>query len=101
MPAAIRCRSYGELIGALAARRRELGLRQLDADERSSLQPGYVGKLEAGVRHLGPLSLPMLLAAYDCDILLAPRQSAAPTVERTGSCGLVHHQRPSNEGAST
>jgi hypothetical protein len=79
---AIRCRTYQELTAALAARRRQLGLRQLDADEKSGLQTGYVGKIEAGIRRLGPLSLPMMLAALDCDLLLAPRSSAAPVEHR-------------------
>jgi hypothetical protein len=86
MPVAIRIRDYSQLTGALAARRRQLGLRQLDADERSSLQNGYVGKVEAGIRHLGPLSLPMLLAAYDCDLLLVPRSSTDPVEKRGLSC---------------
>jgi hypothetical protein len=79
---AIRCRTYQDLTQALAARRRQLGLRQLDADEKSSLQPGYVGKLECGDRHLGPVSLPMILAAYDCDLLLCARSSTAPVDHR-------------------
>jgi hypothetical protein len=87
---ATRCRTYQELTLAFAARRRQLGLRQLDADEKAGLQSSYVGKLEIGTRKLGSLSLPMLLAAYDLDILLVPRADAAP-VERTGSAGLVHH----------
>jgi hypothetical protein len=83
---AIRCRTYQELTAALAARRRQLGLRQLDADEKSGLQTGYVGKIESHVRHLGPLSLPMLCAAYDIDILVAPRSEIAP-VEHRGLSG--------------
>jgi helix-turn-helix protein len=91
MTVAVRIRDYSQLTQALAARRRQLGLRQLDADEKSSLQSGYVSKLEAGIRHLGPLSLPMLLAAYDCDLLLAPRSSVAPIEPPAGSCGHVVH----------
>jgi hypothetical protein len=79
---AIRCRDYDQLRAALSARRRSLGLRQLDLDEKSSLQNGYCGKVEAGIRHLGPLSLPMILAALDCDLLLAPRSSIAPVDHR-------------------
>ena len=37
---------------AIAARRRELGLRKLDLDHASGLQSGYTGKIEAGVRRL-------------------------------------------------
>ena len=89
--AAIRCRTYEQVTSAFAARRRQLGLRQLDADEKAGLQSSYVGKLEIGTRKLGSLSLPMLLAAYDLDILLLPRFSTVSPVERTGSAGLVHH----------
>ena len=43
---------------------------------------GYVGKIEAGVRKLGDLSLPMLLAGLDCDLYLAARPSAPAPAER-------------------
>jgi len=98
MTGAIRIRDYRQLTQALAVRRRSLGLRQLDVDEKSGLQSGYVGKIEAGVRHLGPLSLPMLLCALDCDLLLAPRRATEPPVDRTGSAGHVQHlERPHQE----
>jgi hypothetical protein len=88
MPVAIKIRDYDQLTSALAARRRQLGLRQLEADHLSGCQPGYQGKIEVGVRRLGPLSLPMILAALNCDLLLCPRSDAAP-VERPGSCGQI------------
>jgi hypothetical protein len=88
MPVAVRIRDYDQLTSALAARRRQMGLRQLEVDDLSGCQPGYQGKIEVGIRRLGPLSLPMILAALDCDLLLAPRSDAAP-VERTGSCGPI------------
>jgi transcriptional regulator with XRE-family HTH domain len=95
---AIRCRDYDQLRGALAARRRQLGLTQLQVDQRAGLQDQYCGKLEIGTRMLGNLSLPMLCAALDVDILVAPRSSASP-VDRTGSCGAVQHlsRQPSGE----
>jgi hypothetical protein len=87
----VRIRDYDQLRSALSARRRQLGLRQLDLDEKSSLQSGYVGKVEAGIRHLGPLSLPMILAGLDCDLYLAPRSSTTPVEQRQGSAGNVQH----------
>jgi hypothetical protein len=90
MPVAVRIRDYDQLTSALAARRRQLGLRQLEADDLSGCQPGYQGKIESQTRRLGPLSLPMILAALDCDLLLCPRSPAAPA-ERTGSAGRVRH----------
>jgi transcriptional regulator with XRE-family HTH domain len=96
---AIRIRDYQQLTEALAARRRFLGLRQLDADEKSGLMSRYVGKIECGTRKLGDLSLPMLLAALNCDLLLAPRTGSEPAEARTGSAGLVgdhtHRERTS------
>jgi len=92
MTCAVRIRTYAQLQQALAARRRQLGLRQLEADEKSGLMSGYFGKIECGVRKLGDLSLPMVLAALDCDLLLAPRSPAPPIEPQTGSAGRVLHQ---------
>lgn len=78
MRAALRCRDYKQLTEALDARRRELGFTHLELDDRSSLQTGYSGKVFCGLRHLGPLSLPMMLVALDADLYLAPRLSAEP-----------------------
>jgi transcriptional regulator with XRE-family HTH domain len=95
--AAIRIRDYSQLTQALAARRRSLGLRQLDADEKSGLASGYVGKIECGTRKLGDLSLPMLLAAYDCDLILAPRAAVSPVEHRGGSAGHVQHLKSESQ----
>jgi hypothetical protein len=76
---AIRVRDYDQLRAALAARRRSLGLRQLEADEKSGLQSGYVGKIGAGTRKLGDLSLPTGTAPIE------------PAEPRTGSAGRVRH----------
>jgi hypothetical protein len=97
---AIRIRDYDQLRQALIVRRRQLGLTQLEVDQRSSLQDQYCGKLEIGTRHLGKLSLPMLLCALDLDLYVAPRSDAAPVIEqRPGSAGHVHHltRQPNGE----
>jgi hypothetical protein len=86
MPTAIRIRDYSQLRSALAARRRQLGLRQLDLDEKSGLMSGYSGKVESNVRKLGDVSLPMILAGLDCDLLLCPRSDIAP-IEHRGLSG--------------
>jgi hypothetical protein len=91
MTVAIRIRDYDQLRAAIAARRRSLGLRQLEADEKSGLMGGYFGKIECGLRKLGDVSLPMVLAALDADLLLAPRTGSEPAEPRTGSAGRVHH----------
>jgi hypothetical protein len=75
---ALRIRDYGQLRQAIAARRQQLGLRQLDADDVCGLQPGYLGKLEAGCRKFGDLSLPMVLAGLDLDLYVAPRSADTP-----------------------
>jgi hypothetical protein len=95
---AIRIRDYSQLRQAIAARRRQLGLRQLDLDERAGLQTGYAGKVEAGIRKLGDLSLPMILAGLDCDLYLAARSDIAPVEDRAGSCGPVQHLDRHNNG---
>ena len=88
----IRIRDYGQLRSALAARRRQLGLRQLEVDGLAGTQSGYYcGKVESNVRKLGDLSLPMILWALDADLVLVPRSSTVPPVERTGSAGRVQH----------
>jgi hypothetical protein len=95
MRIAVRVRDYDQLTSALATRRRQLGLRQLEADHLSGCQSGYQGKIESQTRRLGPLSLPMILAALDCDLLLCPRSDVAP-VEHRGLSGdkadrFTHH----------
>lgn len=97
MTCAIRIRDYSQLTQALAARRRQLGLRQLDADEKAGLQSGYFGKIECHDRCLGPLSLPMALAALEVDLYLAPRSSTTPIEARPGSAGNVQHRQPNSE----
>ena len=44
---------------------------------------GYSGKIEIGIRKLGDLSLPMILAGLDCDLLLCPRSDIAPVEPRS------------------
>lgn len=93
MTVAVRCRTYAQLQQALAARRRQLGLRQLELDEKSGLMSGYSGKIEVGTRKLGNISLPNLLAALDCDLLLAPRSASAPIERRAGSASSAEYAR--------
>jgi hypothetical protein len=93
---AIRIRDYSQLTQALAARRRQLGLRQLDLDEKAGLMSGYSGKIEAGIRKLGDISLPNLLAGLDADLFLAPRSETTPVEARGMSANsadrITHRQ---------
>jgi hypothetical protein len=90
----IRVRDYSQLRSALSARRRQLGLRQLEVDELAGTQSGYCGKVESNVRKLGDLSLPMILCALDCDLILIPRTATVAPVEHVGSAGHVQHLNP-------
>ncbi len=47
----------------LAERRRELGLSQIDLDTATGWPDGYTGKIEAGWRSFGQMSLPLALGA--------------------------------------
>lgn len=61
---------YPQLRALIAARRRELGLRQLEVDDMAGLQGGYTGKLECGDRHFGDMSLGSLLGALGVGLAL-------------------------------
>jgi hypothetical protein len=90
--AAIRCKDYPELLGALNARRRELGLTMEAFDERSGLTGGYSAKVFCGMRRFGPMSLSVTLATLGLELLVAPKDSESTRpIERIGSAGLVHH----------
>jgi hypothetical protein len=79
---ALRVRDYDGLTRALDQRRRELGLRMADLDQRSGVADGYSAKLICGMRRFGEMSLPAILGALECDLVVVPRQSASPPVER-------------------
>lgn len=68
------CWNYRGLMDALKARRKELGLSQLEVDDKSGLQDGYCGKLEVwdrdSGRRLGPVSLDLLLDTYGVGLVL-------------------------------
>lgn len=67
---------YPGLRGLIAARRRELGLRQLEVDDLAGVQSGYTGKLECGLRHFGDMSLGSILGALGLS-LVAVRATGA------------------------
>jgi transcriptional regulator with XRE-family HTH domain len=70
--------SHDGLIAALVARRKQLGLSQLDVDEISGLQPGYTAKIECGTKRVGYLSLTLLLGALKLDLEAVP--ASGPSV---------------------
>jgi hypothetical protein len=83
--ASIKCKDYPELLGALNARRRELGLTMEAFDERSGLTGGYSAKVFCGMRRFGPMSLSVTLATLNLELLVAPKGSAPRPVDRVGS----------------
>jgi hypothetical protein len=97
--AALRVRTYDGLLRELDRRRRELGMTMADVDSKSGVQEGYSSKLFVGIRRFGEMSLPAVLGALSADLVIVPRQSAAPVERRVGSCGNIGAPRPSNEGA--
>jgi transcriptional regulator with XRE-family HTH domain len=70
-------RDYDELRRAIAARRHELGLTQLEVNFRAGLQDGYVNKIECGIRHFGDMSLGVVLEALGLELVVRPRDPEA------------------------
>ena len=70
--------TYEELRELLIARRKSLGLSQLDVDEISGLPTGYVAKLECSMKRMGPLSLMCLLGALKVRLALVPDAATHP-----------------------
>lgn len=64
-------RDLDELRAAFVARRRELGMTQLECDARAGLQDGYTGKWEAGIKGLGRVSLGCLLGALGLRLMVS------------------------------
>jgi hypothetical protein len=80
--AALRVKSYSDLLRQLDARRRELGLRMADLDQRSGVADGYSAKLICGMRRFGEMSLPAILGALAVDLVVVPRPGVAPVEHR-------------------
>lgn len=58
------------LAKALALVRKERGLSQLALDYKAGLASGHSGKIEAGVKNLGSISLPLVLQALGVELRL-------------------------------
>lgn len=75
MPAtAIRCETVTQIRETFAARRRALGLRQLEVDDLAGTPDQYAGKLEAGMRNYGDVSLSCIMGALGLQLLVVERQ---------------------------
>jgi hypothetical protein len=67
---------YQSLRAAIAARRRDLKLSQIDLDDLAFLASGHVGKLECGTKRFGDVSLAAVLGALGAGQVLVPAKSA-------------------------
>jgi hypothetical protein len=76
MPSAPLITTYQDLRAALAARRKELKLSQIDLDGVALLAGGHVGKIECGSKRLGDISLAAILGALGAALILVPADSA-------------------------
>jgi predicted transcriptional regulator len=63
---------YSDFLRAIANRRKELGLSQLDLDYKIGWADGYTGKIESFMRNAGAMSLAAALAALGLEIAVEP-----------------------------
>ncbi|NBS35061.1 MAG: hypothetical protein EBS82_04335 [Methylocystaceae bacterium] len=88
-----------QLRKALALRRHELGLKQLELDEMSGCQSGYTGKIEAGIKNLGPVSMPAILEALGLEMVLMRSTRAHGNLQAiTRSCSVILKKDRSDKG---
>jgi hypothetical protein len=88
-----------QLRKALAYRRHELGLKQLDLDHLSGIQSGYTGKLEAGIKNYGDVSLPAVLEALGVEMVLMRSTRAHGNLQAiTRSCSVILRKNRQERG---
>ena len=69
-------RTFDELRAALNRRKIDLGLKNLEIDDIAGLQSGYTGKLLCGMKRPGDMSLPAILGALKCELVLVPAKTS-------------------------
>jgi hypothetical protein len=74
------CETLSDVAGGLDLRRRELNLSNLALDDASGLQTGYSSKIFCGMKRLGDVSLPSMLGALGCRLVLVSDDSWVPNV---------------------
>lgn len=93
---AVRCRTYRDLLATMAARRRELGLRQLEVDQLAGFPDQYTGKREVGTRGVGRMSLPTWLETLGLELMVVARDEGKPgrreTLSASSADRVAHHQ---------
>ena len=70
------------IVTILIARRKTLGLPQHVVDDLAGYADGYTGKLEAGMKGLGKLSLPGLLGALKTELAIVQTPMRASSTHR-------------------
>ncbi len=88
--------NLSELATLLAERRYALGITGLDLDAAAGLADGHVSKLECGIKRLGHVTLPTLLASLGLKLAVVesdePLPSAIVALLASGRRG--HAKRP-------
>ena len=73
--------THKDLIAALVARRRSLGLTQIDVDAIGGLAGGHTAKIECGTKKVGYVSLALLLGALKLELLAVPASGATKPLQ--------------------
>ena len=73
--------THKDLIAALVARRRSLGLTQIDVDAIGGLAGGHTAKIECGTKKVGYVSLTLLLGALKLELLAVPASGATKPLQ--------------------
>lgn len=71
-------RDFETLRAALAQRKRDLRMSNLELDHVAKLQSGYTGKIMCGTKRPGDMSLPALLGALGAELVLVPSRAGEP-----------------------
>jgi hypothetical protein len=74
--------SPAEIAGLLDLQRRRLGLVNLCLDDVAGLQQGYSAKIFAGVKRLGDMSMPAMIGATGCKLVVVHDPDWIPAVTR-------------------
>ena len=83
--------TMADLAAALNRIRIRKGMTLMELNDMAELQGGYANKIFAGMKSLGPLTLPPILRALGCElkVILAPSKNNG-SGRATESCEVVH-----------
>lgn len=70
-----RCTTYGQLVEAIDARRRDLEFTMFELDERAGFHSGYGAKLICLRRNFGRMSLGVMLDVLNLEIVVRSRST--------------------------